>query len=116
MRLLVSAFARCLRAVSLCSHPRSCRSIPVELDRRLPLSGQVLEGVSVEQHLLEIAALMIAHVAEWRVGDDLLDAAAQQGARHWQSLRRRGYWFGDVTGEHRADLKYSDLGVAPAPR
>jgi hypothetical protein len=28
----------------------SCRSIPVELDRRLPLSGQVLEGVSVEQH------------------------------------------------------------------
>ena len=44
--------------------------------------GQVLEGGGVEQRLPELAALEFVHLAERRVGDNLLDAAAQVGARH----------------------------------
>jgi len=39
-------------------------------DRRLPLTGQILEGVSVEQRLVEFAALNLAHVRPRRVGDN----------------------------------------------
>jgi len=53
---------------------------------RLPLTGQVLEGVGVEQRLVELLALEVAHFAGQRVGDDLSDAAAQRGARHSRSL------------------------------
>jgi hypothetical protein len=31
-----------------------------------------------------------------RVADDLLEVAAERGARHWRSLDRTGYWAGDV--------------------
>jgi hypothetical protein len=43
---------------------------------------QVLEAVGVEQRLVELSALEVAHLGERRVGDDLPDAAAQLGARH----------------------------------
>jgi hypothetical protein len=33
---------------------------------------------------VELPAFEVAHIAELRVGDDLSDAAAQRGARHWQ--------------------------------
>ena len=45
-------------------------------DRRLPLSGQILEAVRVEQRLLELAPLKVAHVAQRRVSDDLSGTAA----------------------------------------
>jgi hypothetical protein len=45
-------------------------------DRRLPLARQVLEFICLEQRLVELAPLIRAHVAERRVADDLLDAAA----------------------------------------
>jgi hypothetical protein len=60
-------------------------------DRRLPLTGQVLEDVSVEQRLVELPAMKVAHFPERRVGDDFLDAAAQRGAGQWRSLDRAGY-------------------------
>src|SRR5918995_1625313 len=60
-------------------------------DRRLPLPGQILEAVRVEHRLVELAPLLRAHVAQRRVAVYLLDAAAQVGARHWQSLDRTGY-------------------------
>jgi hypothetical protein len=44
-------------------------------DRRLPLTGQVLEGVSVQERLVELPALEVAHIAERRIADYLLDAA-----------------------------------------
>jgi hypothetical protein len=50
-------------------------------DRRLPLPRRIVEVVGVEQRLLELAALLRAHLAQRRVADDLLDAAAQAGAR-----------------------------------
>jgi hypothetical protein len=46
-----------------------------------PLTGQVLEAVGVEQRLVELAALEVAHLGERRIADELLDAAAQRGAR-----------------------------------
>ena len=55
-------------------------------DRPLPLPWQVLEGVGVEQRLEESASLIGVQVAERRIADDLLDAAAQLGARHAQSV------------------------------
>jgi hypothetical protein len=45
-------------------------------DRRLPLSRQILEAVRVEQRLLELSPLEVAHVAQRRVSDELPDAAA----------------------------------------
>jgi hypothetical protein len=36
---------------------------------------------------------------ERRVADDLIDAAAQLGVRHWRRLDRAGYWAGDVAGD-----------------
>jgi hypothetical protein len=50
-------------------------------DRRLPIARQILEAAGVKQRLLELAALLRAHLAQRRVADDLLDAAAQAGAR-----------------------------------
>ena len=45
--------------------------------RRLPLPRQVLEaGPASSSASLELAALVGAHLAQWRVADDLLDAAA----------------------------------------
>jgi hypothetical protein len=35
---------------------------------------------------VKLAALAFVHLAERRIGDDLSDAAAQVGARHWQNL------------------------------
>src|SRR5215211_282325 len=57
-------------------------------DRCLPLARQVLETIGVEQLLVKLASLPLVHIHERRVADDLLDPAAQLGARHWQSLRR----------------------------
>ena len=54
-------------------------------DRRLPLAGQILKAVGLEQRLVELPALQVAHLGEWRIADDLLDAAAQRVARHWGS-------------------------------
>ena len=61
-------------------------------DRRLPLPRQILEAFRVEQHLVELPALKLAHFAERRVADYLPDAAAQRGAGHWWSLDRAGIW------------------------
>jgi hypothetical protein len=59
-------------------------------DRCLPFAGQVLEAVGIEQRLVERAALLRRHVTQRRVGDDLSDAAAQLGARHWRRVDRAG--------------------------
>jgi hypothetical protein len=75
-------------------------------DRRLPLAGQVLEALSVEQRLVELAALEVAHLAERRVGDDLTHAAAQRGARHGWSLGLTDTSMG---------LSSANLGDAEAP-
>ena len=48
---------------------------------------------------MNLAPLPVVHLHERRVADDLLDAAAEVGARHWQSLRRSGYLAGDVAGD-----------------
>jgi hypothetical protein len=40
--------------------------------------------VGVEQGLVELASLMFVQLAQRWVADDLLDAAAQLGARHWR--------------------------------
>src|SRR5215208_3916595 len=56
-------------------------------NRRLPLPRQILEGAGLEQRLVELAPLRVVHLAERRIADDLLDAAAQLSARH----RRRPY-------------------------
>jgi hypothetical protein len=37
---------------------------------------------------MELAPLEVAHLGERRVADDLLDAAAQLGARHWRRVDR----------------------------
>src|SRR5687768_10630803 len=60
-------------------------------NRRLPPAGQVFEAVGVEQRLVELPTLLVAHLDQRRVPDDLLDAAAELGARHRQSLRWTGY-------------------------
>jgi hypothetical protein len=49
---------------------------------------QVFEAASVEQRQVELSTLKLAHVAQRRVADDLLDAAAQLGARHWRRVDR----------------------------
>ena len=41
------------------------------------LPCRVLEAVGVEQRLMELAPLVIAHPRQWRVSDDLLAAAAE---------------------------------------
>jgi hypothetical protein len=58
-------------------------------DRRLPPAGRILEAVRLEQRVLEFAALLRAHLARRGVADDLLDAAAQLGARRWRRVDRR---------------------------
>jgi hypothetical protein len=55
-------------------------------DRRLPLPWQALEGVGIEERLVELSGLKVAQFAERWVGDDLPGAAAQRGARHRWSL------------------------------
>jgi hypothetical protein len=52
-------------------------------NRCLPLAGQILEGVSVEQRLVELPVLEVARLAKRWVGDDLPDAAAERRVRHW---------------------------------
>ena len=59
-------------------------------DRRLPLPRQILEAGGVEQRLVELAPLEVAHLGERRVSDDLFDAAAQLRASHWERLDRAG--------------------------
>jgi len=51
--------------------------------------GRSSNAVGIQQRLVELASLLVAHVGERRVADDLLDAAAEPWARHWQSLRWR---------------------------
>src|SRR5215211_7520016 len=60
-------------------------------DGRLPLPRQILEGVSIEQRLLELPSLKVAHFAQRRVGHDRPHAAAQVSACHWGSLDRAKY-------------------------
>src|SRR5215216_4667918 len=48
---------------------------------------------------MELPALEVAHLGQRRGAHDLFDAAAQRGARHWQSVDRAGYWAGDVARE-----------------
>jgi hypothetical protein len=57
-------------------------------DRRVPLAGQILDGVGVQERLVELAPLKVAHIAERRVADSLPDSAAQRGARNEPSLDR----------------------------
>ena len=80
------------RLRSMRAAPDEAQLRPVLLrlqDRRLPLPRQILEGGGLEQRLVELSTLGLAHlVVERRVADDLLDAAAQLRARHWQSLGR----------------------------
>src|SRR5829696_4085568 len=52
--------------------------------------------LALEQRLVELTALKIAQLQQRHVADDLLDAATEPGARHWQSLDRTGDWAGDV--------------------
>jgi hypothetical protein len=47
-------------------------------DRRLPLARQILEGVSVEQCLVELRTLEVAHLGQRRVAHDLLTAACRR--------------------------------------
>ena len=58
--------------------------------------GRSFEAVGVEQRLLELLTLEIAHFGERRVATTLPDAAAQRGARHRRSLDRAGYGAGRV--------------------
>jgi len=57
-------------------------------DRRLPLPRQILKDAGLEQRLVELAPLKLVELGERWVADDPLDAAAQLGARHRQSLDR----------------------------
>jgi hypothetical protein len=50
-------------------------------NRRPPLTGQIFEAVGVEQRLVELAPLLVAHLRQRRVADDLLDATAELRAR-----------------------------------
>ena len=65
------------------------------------VTGQVFEGVSVEERLVELAALdrSARRAAGSRRPSRLLDSSP---ARHWQSLNQTGYWAGDVDRTHRA--------------
>lgn len=47
----------------------------------MPLPRPVLEGVGLEQRLLELTPPLCAQVAQRRVAHDLLDAATELGAR-----------------------------------
>ncbi len=40
-------------------------------DRRLPLAGEILEAVRVDELLLELSTLKVAHLRLRRVADDL---------------------------------------------
>jgi hypothetical protein len=51
------------------------------------LAGRSLEGVGVEQRLMEVPALEVPHFSERRVDNDLPDAAAELRSRHWWRLR-----------------------------
>jgi hypothetical protein len=52
--------------------------------------GQIPEAIGVEQRLLELATLEVAHVAQRRGADDLVDAAAEFRPRHWWEPRANG--------------------------
>jgi len=39
--------------------------------------GRSSNAVGIQQRLVELASLLVAHVGERRVADDLLDAAAE---------------------------------------
>jgi hypothetical protein len=68
---------------------------------RLPLSGQIPEGVGIEQRLVELASLKVAQFAQRRVAHGLPDAAAQVGAWHRRSVDRAGYWATEAGAERR---------------
>jgi hypothetical protein len=64
-----------------------------------PLAWQVLEGVGLEQSLVELAPLTRVHLGQRRVADDLADAAAQRDARHWRRVEGAGYSPGDAASD-----------------
>lgn len=68
---------------------------------RLPLSGQIPEGVGIEQRLVELASLKVAQFAQRRVAHGLPDAAAQVGAWQRRSVDRAGYWATEAGAERR---------------
>jgi hypothetical protein len=55
-------------------------------DGRLSLTGQIFEHIRLKQRLVELSALVVAHLAERRVADDLSDAPAELRARQWEKL------------------------------
>jgi hypothetical protein len=84
-RMRQMTFTRVPRTASVAFNDTQLRPALLGLhDRRLPLARQVFEGVGVEQRLVELAPLEVAHLGERRVADDLLDAAAQLGVRQWR--------------------------------
>jgi hypothetical protein len=58
---------------------------------------------------MELAALEITHIAEWRVGDDLPDSAAQRGARHLVEPRSSGRLSGRVGRQDRKERGLSSV-------
>ena len=70
------------------------------------------------ERLVELAPLICGHLRERRIADDLLDAAAQLGARQWRRVARAGYWAGDVAGErgeHREGLRGGESARCRSP-
>jgi hypothetical protein len=52
------------------------------------LAWQILEGVGIQQGLVELSPLPVVHLHERLVADQLLDAAAELAAGDCDSLRR----------------------------
>ena len=73
--LLSRAFSRRYSAAA------SAGSVPPPGIAALPFPRQILEAAGLEQRLVELSTLKLAHLREWRISDDLLDAAAELGAR-----------------------------------
>ena len=59
---------------------------------------------------MELTALVRAHGAERRVADDLPDAAAQLGARHWRRVDSSGD-SGRAMSQENVDVVARDVGL-----
>jgi len=100
------------------------RHVPFGLqDRRLPLPRQVLEALSLEQRLVELAALKTVHFAERWVGDELTDARLSSATTQ-STIERSGmagqhprtpgvFASGDVHGVGHGDSKPRPLVNVP---
>jgi hypothetical protein len=78
-----------MRTNSVAADDPQLRSVLLSLkDRRLPRPWQILEVVRIEQRLVELAALIGAHLDQRRLADDPADPAAELRARHWQRVNR----------------------------